>query len=105
MPHSPRVAARLLFVFSKEPRPGSVKTRMCPPLSAEQAARCHTAFLGDLLARGKGASVQGTFNAAAAQGLAASAGMAERTAKATEQTAKNTKRLVDAATTGGLAFT
>jgi rSAM/selenodomain-associated transferase 1 len=45
------VAARLLFVFSKEPRPGSVKTRMCPPLSAEQAARCHTAFLGDLLAR------------------------------------------------------
>ena len=61
--------------------------------------------LGDLLARGKGASVQGTFNAAAAQGLAASAGMAERTAKATEQTAKNTKRLVDAATTGGLAFT
>jgi rSAM/selenodomain-associated transferase 1 len=51
MPHSPRVAARLLFVFSKEPRPGSVKTRMCPPLSAEQAARCHTAFLGDLLAR------------------------------------------------------
>lgn len=60
--------------------------------------------LGDLLARGKGASVQGTFNAAAAQGLAASAGMAERTAKATEQTAKNTKRLVDAAATGGLTF-
>jgi rSAM/selenodomain-associated transferase 1 len=53
MAHSPRVAARLLFVFAKEPRPGSVKTRMCPPLSAEQAARCHTAFLGDLLARVK----------------------------------------------------
>lgn len=60
------------------------------------------AGLGDLLA--KGVSVRGTFNARATQGLAADSGAAERTAKATEQTAKHTKRLADAAQTGGLTF-
>ena len=60
------------------------------------------ASLGDLLA--KGISVRGTFNARATQGLAADSGAAERTAKATEQTAKHTKRLADAAQTGGLTF-
>lgn len=49
-------------------------------------------------------SVRGTFNALAVQGLAGSADAAERTASATEQTAKNTKRLADAARTGGLTF-
>jgi len=49
-------------------------------------------------------SVRGTFNALAVQGLAGSADAAERTAGATEQTAKNTKRLADAARTGGLTF-
>ncbi len=58
--------------------------------------------LGDLLA--KGISVRGTFNAAGAAGLGGG-DSAERTARATEQTAKNTKRLVDAMGTGGLAFT
>ncbi|MFG0243621.1 MAG: phage tail tape measure protein [Phycisphaerales bacterium JB054] len=48
--------------------------------------------------------VRGTFNALALQGLAGSADAAERTASATEQTAKNTKRLADAARTGGLTF-
>ena len=48
-------------------------------------------------------SVQGTFNALGARGLA-SEGPAERTAKATEQTAKNTKRLLNEAKNGGLAF-
>jgi hypothetical protein len=58
--------------------------------------------LGDLLA--KGISVRGTFNAAGAQGLAAGNDAAERTARATEQTARHTKRLADAAGTGGLSF-
>lgn len=49
-------------------------------------------------------SVRGTFNALAVQGLAGSADAAERTASATEQTAKNTKRLADAARIGGLTF-
>ena len=48
-------------------------------------------------------SVTGTFNAAALAGLGAG-DTADRTARATEQTARNTKRLVDAANTGGLTF-
>lgn len=60
------------------------------------------AGLGDLLA--KGISVRGTFNAKATQGLAAGSDTAERTARATEQTARHTKRLADAAGTGGLTF-
>ncbi len=49
-------------------------------------------------------TVRGTFNAAAVQSLAASDPVAERTAKASEQTARNTKQLVTAAQTGGLTF-
>ena len=61
------------------------------------------AGLGQAIARG--VASRGTFNAAAAQGLLTSGGAAERTAKATEETARNTKRLVDASRNGGLAFT
>jgi len=49
-------------------------------------------------------TVRGTFNAAAVQSLAVADPVAERTAKASEQTAKNTKQLVTAAQTGGLTF-
>jgi len=48
-------------------------------------------------------SVQGTFNPAALLSLQGN-GIAERTAKASEDTAKNTKRLVDEAKMGGLTF-
>ena len=48
--------------------------------------------------------MRGTFNALAVQSLAGGDAAAERTAKATEQTARNTKRLADAAQTGGLTF-
>lgn len=61
------------------------------------------ASIGDSLARG--ITVRGTFSAAAVQGLGSSADAAARTASATEQTAKNTKRLVDASRTGTQAFT
>ena len=60
------------------------------------------AGIGDAIAAR--VEVRGTFNALAVQGLAGSADAAERTASATEQTAKNTKRLADAARTGGLTF-
>jgi TP901 family phage tail tape measure protein len=60
------------------------------------------AGLGQTIARG--VTVRGTFNASAAQGLLGSADAQERTADASEQTARNTKRLVDAARTGGLTF-
>ena len=52
----------------------------------------------------RGVAVRGTFNALAVQSLAAGDDTAERTAKATEQTAKNTRRLADSAQSGGLTF-
>ncbi len=39
----------LLIIFAKEPRPGQVKTRLCPPLSPEAAARLYRCFLEDIL--------------------------------------------------------
>jgi rSAM/selenodomain-associated transferase 1 len=38
-----------LVVMAKEPLPGSVKTRLCPPLSPEQAATLAEAALADTL--------------------------------------------------------
>ncbi|HMN39714.1 MAG TPA: hypothetical protein PKE29_02645 [Phycisphaerales bacterium] len=60
------------------------------------------ASLSDLM--GRQISVRGTFNAAALSGLGAGSDAADRTAKATEQTAKNTKKVADAVANGGLAF-
>jgi rSAM/selenodomain-associated transferase 1 len=39
----------VLIIFAKEPRPGQVKTRLCPPLSLETAARLYTDFLADVM--------------------------------------------------------
>lgn len=50
-------------------------------------------------------SVQGTFNATAVGGLAGASPVQERTAKAAEETARNTRRLVERSNTGGLTFT
>ena len=57
-----------LFLFAKEPRPGTVKTRLCPPLDAEQAAACHRAFTADLLSRVAGLERVHTRIAAAPDG-------------------------------------
>ena len=40
-----------LIVFAKVPEPGRVKTRLCPPLTPEQAATLYDAFLRDALDR------------------------------------------------------
>ncbi len=48
---------------------------------------------------------RGTFSAAAVQGLASGGAVAERTAKASEETARNTRRMAERANTGGLTFT
>jgi len=40
----------LLVIFAKEPAPGRVKTRLCPPLTPEQAAILYEQFLADVLA-------------------------------------------------------
>ncbi|RJR33211.1 MAG: glycosyltransferase [Deltaproteobacteria bacterium] len=39
----------LLIIFAKEPCPGQVKTRLCPHLSPEAAARLYQCFLEDIL--------------------------------------------------------
>lgn len=39
-----------LGIFAKAPRAGRVKTRLCPPLSLEQAAALYDALLADVLA-------------------------------------------------------
>lgn len=39
-----------ILVVAKEPRPGRVKTRLCPPLTAEQAASVAAACLADTFA-------------------------------------------------------
>jgi hypothetical protein len=39
----------MLIIFAKEPAPGQVKTRLCPPLSPEAAARLYGQFLRDVL--------------------------------------------------------
>lgn len=42
-------ARRALFVVAKQPAAGQTKTRLCPPLRAEQAAALYAAFLADTL--------------------------------------------------------
>lgn len=39
----------MLIIFAKEPSPGRVKTRLCPPLSFQAAARLYGRFLEDVL--------------------------------------------------------
>ncbi len=38
---------RALLIMAKEPRPGTTKTRLCPPLSAEEAAELYRCLLLD----------------------------------------------------------
>ncbi len=42
-------ARSALFVMAKDPQAGHVKTRLCPPLSPEMAARLYRCFLLDVL--------------------------------------------------------
>lgn len=88
------------------PEPDGAKTAI-GPLTAEDEPWSRSAQLSDLardleaaaegagreLARAAGATVRGTFGGYAIQGLLAGGGAAERTATATEQTAKNTGRI------------
>ena len=46
-----------LVVFARWPEPGRVKTRLSPPLTAEQACELHRAMLADTLEVGRAASV------------------------------------------------
>ena len=44
-----------LVVFAKAPIPGQVKTRLCPPLTSDEAATVHGSFVLDTLERTKAA--------------------------------------------------
>ncbi len=44
------MTTRAVVVMGKLPRPGRVKTRMCPPLTPERAAHLYRAFLADVFA-------------------------------------------------------
>lgn len=51
MPH--RQADFALVIFAKAPIPGQVKTRLCPPLTPDEAATLHGSFVLDTLERTK----------------------------------------------------
>lgn len=50
-PLTPHTAA--LVIFAKAPIPGEVKTRLCPPLTPDEAATLHGSFVLDMLERTK----------------------------------------------------
>jgi hypothetical protein len=51
----PQRAASALIIFAKAPVPGQVKTRLCPPLTPDEAATLHGSFVLDTLERSKAA--------------------------------------------------
>lgn len=48
--HSQR-ASSALIIFAKAPIPGQVKTRLCPPLTPDEAASLHGSFVLDVIER------------------------------------------------------
>jgi rSAM/selenodomain-associated transferase 1 len=46
-------AESALVIFAKAPIPGEVKTRLCPPLTPDEAATLHGSFVLDMLERTK----------------------------------------------------
>lgn len=57
-PHpSPRTPHAALAIFAKAPIPGQVKTRLCPPLTPDEAATLHGSFVLDTLERTKAAAL------------------------------------------------
>lgn len=51
----PSAAQAALLIFAKAPLPGQVKTRLCPPLTPDEAATLHGTFVLDILERSKDA--------------------------------------------------
>lgn len=48
-----------LVLFAKAPIPGQVKTRLCPPLTGDEAASLHGSFVLDALERSAQAAIRG----------------------------------------------
>ncbi len=52
--HASRLTSQTaLVIFAKAPIPGQVKTRLCPPLTPDEAATLHGSFVLDTLERSK----------------------------------------------------
>ncbi len=64
--------ARILVVMAKYPRPGSVKTRLCPPLNHQSAALLSLAFIRDAIGLAEGVSCDARYLAVHPEYLAAS---------------------------------
>ncbi len=53
-PHASRLTPHAaLVIFAKAPIPGQVKTRLCPPLTPDEAASLHGSFVLDALERSR----------------------------------------------------
>lgn len=50
-----------LIIFAKAPIPGQVKTRLCPPLTPDEAASLHGSVVLDMLERSRGAASMDRF--------------------------------------------
>ncbi len=55
---SPQPQSAALAIFAKAPVPGQVKTRLCPPLTHDEAATLHGSFVIDMLERTKVATTK-----------------------------------------------
>jgi hypothetical protein len=65
-PAAPRQPAEsALVIFAKAPVPGQVKTRLCPPLTPDEAASLHGSLVLDMLERSRGATALDRFVACA----------------------------------------
>src|SRR5215470_10128207 len=49
----PSALSTALIIFARAPIPGQVKTRLCPPLTPDEAATLHGSFVLDMLERTK----------------------------------------------------
>jgi uncharacterized protein len=57
-PDAPRgPSASALIIFAKAPVQGQVKTRLCPPLTPDEAASLHGSIVLDMLERSRGAAM------------------------------------------------
>ncbi len=54
-----------LIIFAKAPIPGQVKTRLCPPLTPDEAASLHGSVVLDMLERSRGGASMDRFVACA----------------------------------------
>ena len=60
MGQSDKAREAALVIFAKAPIPGQVKTRLCPPLTLDEAASLHGSFVLDALERSRDANEYGS---------------------------------------------